>query len=138
MKNDLLLDTCAIIWMGTGESMEEAAVKQINASYREGCKIYVSPISAWELSALVAKERIRLERSVLDWFEFFAAQNGIEVTALSPRILVNSYELPGNPPNDPADRIIVSTARSLNLAIATRDKLILDYSYEGHVRAICC
>ena len=135
---DLLLDTCTVIWMGTGESIGEEAANQINESYRKGRKICISPISAWELGVLVAKEHVRLERSVLDWFEAFATQDGIDVTTLSPSILVNSWALPGKPPKDPADRIIISTARALNLAIVTRDLSILNYSNEGHVHAIYC
>ncbi|MDE0308226.1 MAG: type II toxin-antitoxin system VapC family toxin [Acidiferrobacterales bacterium] len=136
--SNLLLDTCAVVWIGMGETIDKAAMEQINEAYHEDGKVCMSPITAWELAALANKERIRLARSVLDWFESFAAQDGITMTLLSPRILVNSWELPGTPPNDPADRIMISTARTLNLSIVTRDKPILDYSSQGHVQAIHC
>ncbi len=136
--NDLLLDTCALIWLGTGESIEEAALSQINETYQKGFNTYVSPISAWEMGSLVSKERLRLDRPVLDWFEVFANQDGITIAALSLRILVDSSYLPGTPPNDPGDRIIISTARTLGYSIVTRDTSILNYSKEGHVHAIRC
>ena len=136
--NDLLLDTCAVIWMGTGELIEESVLSQIEETYRKGYKIHISPISAWELGLLVSKERVRLDRPVLNWFETFAIQSGISIAALSLRILIDSSYLPGVPPNDPCDRIIISTARTLNFSIVTRDSSILDYSKKGHVHAFRC
>ncbi len=136
--NDFLLDTCTVIWMGTGKQIGEVASEQINTAYREGSKVCVSPISAWEIGALVKKGRIRLKRSAIDWFEVFTTQDGIAVPELSSRILFHSWELPGHPPNDPVDRIIISTARILNLTVITRDRLILNYSSRGYVDAVSC
>lgn len=62
----------------------------------------------------------------------------ITLAALSVPVLVESSFLPGTAPADPADRIIIATARKMNLTILTRDRLILDYSKEGHVRAMKC
>jgi PIN domain nuclease of toxin-antitoxin system len=59
-------------------------------------------------------------------------------TALDIDILANSCALPGQPPNDPADRIIIATARESDMTIVTRDHLILDYARAGHVRAMAC
>jgi PIN domain nuclease of toxin-antitoxin system len=39
---------------------------------------------------------------------------------------------------DPADRLLIATARSLNVPIVTRDRFILDYAEAGHVDAIVC
>ncbi len=136
--NDLLLDSCAVIWMGTNTRMDDIAVKRINDSYHCGRKIYVSPITAWELGGMVSKGRIRLKLSVTDWFESFTNQNAIDICDLTAHILSYSWGLPGNPPNDPADKIIIATARALNLSIITRDQLILDYAAEGYVDAIVC
>jgi PIN domain nuclease of toxin-antitoxin system len=46
--------------------------------------------------------------------------------------------LPGPVHGDPADRILIATARALDLTIVTRDSAILDYSARGHVRALPC
>ncbi len=136
--NNLLLDTCAVIWMGTNAQMRDIAVKRINDSYRLGRKVCVSPITAWELGGMVYKGRIRLKLSVTDWFENFTNQNAIDVCELTAHILSYSWGLPGNPPNDPADKIIIATARALNLSIITRDQLILNYAAEGYVDATVC
>lgn len=57
---------------------------------------------------------------------------------MPPSILLGSSFLPGKPPNDPADRIIAATARDLDATLLTRDRMLLDYAEQGHIRAIAC
>ena len=57
---------------------------------------------------------------------------------LTPAIFIDSSFLPGQPPRDPADRIIIATARENDLTILTRDRLILEYAKAGNVRALAC
>ena len=101
--NNLLLDTSTVTWMGTGESIREAAANQIMHPTVRVAKCAYLHFRPGELGTLISKEYVRLERSVLEWFEYFTTQDGIDVTALSPRILVNSWGLLGEPPKDPAD-----------------------------------
>jgi PIN domain nuclease of toxin-antitoxin system len=58
--------------------------------------------------------------------------------SLTVEILTGSCSLPGSPPDDPADRIIIATARDRDMIVVTRDRRILDYSRAGHVRAMAC
>ena len=136
--SEFLLDTCTVIWLANGDPIHPEATERLNANYRERQSTYASPFSAWELGILVACSRLRLERPVLKWFEDFLEKGQITLAALSVPVLVDSSSLPGFPPADPADRIIIATARAMNLTILTRDRLILDYSKEGHVRAMKC
>lgn len=53
-------------------------------------------------------------------------------------VLVASTALPGTPPEDPADRIIIATARAFGYVLVTRDAKVLKYGSDGHVRAIEC
>ena len=57
---------------------------------------------------------------------------------MTPDRLVNSSNLPGDLHRDPADRIIIATARELGMTILTRDRMILDYAARGHVSAMAC
>jgi PIN domain nuclease of toxin-antitoxin system len=66
------------------------------------------------------------------------ATEGVRIEPLSPEVLIDSSYLPGNLHRDPADRILIATARSLGLTIVTRDRIILDYADQGHVRALAC
>jgi PIN domain nuclease of toxin-antitoxin system len=63
---------------------------------------------------------------------------GIRLAPLTPKILLASTMLPGAPPSDPADRIIAATARALGKTLITRNARLLDYSRQGHIRAIAC
>jgi len=60
------------------------------------------------------------------------------LSELSPDLLIDSSFLPGEPPRDPADRIIITTAREGGMSIMTRDRQILAYAEAGHVQAIPC
>lgn len=136
--SELLLDTCAIIWSGTGANIAAAAAKEINDQRAKGQPTYVSPFSAWELGVLVSRGRLRLTCPPADWFEDFVRKGSLSLAPLGVRVLADSASLPGTPPADPADRIIIATARAKNLTIVTRDRKILAYADEGYVRALAC
>jgi len=131
--SDLLLDTCALLWLANGEEM----TSQSRAALAER-NIQVSPISAWEIANLVRKSRLAISLPVARWFRQAAGKMSAATPQLSVEILTGSCELPGTPPDDPADRIIIATARDANLTIITRDRQILDYSRAGHVRTLVC
>lgn len=133
-----LLDTCAVIWTGNGQEISTKAVKALDDSYNQSAPIFVSPYTAWELGVLVSRSRIRLPQAANDWFKNYVSQSGSTLAELSPDILVASSFLPANPPSDPADRIIIATAREYAMTIITRDKKILDYAKQGHVMALAC
>jgi len=136
--NALLLDTCAVIWTGNDNDISESAVNALDESFDQGRPVYVSPFSAWELGILVARDRLRLPKTAGEWFSSYIFESGTTLAELSPDILVASSFLPGTPPNDPADRIIITTAREYDLTIVTRDKRILGYAKAGHVKAMEC
>lgn len=133
----VLLDTCAIIWLGHGEALSGEA-RAVVAAAQDAEAVSASPISAWELSVAVAKGRLVLDEPVLPWFETFLDVTGCGLTPLTPRILVESSFLPGDFHKDPGDRIIVATARMLDLTIITRDRKILAYADHGFVKALAC
>jgi PIN domain nuclease of toxin-antitoxin system len=57
---------------------------------------------------------------------------------LSPEILIAASFLPGKPPRDPADRILLATARDLGATLITRDRALLAYGADGHVSVVEC
>lgn len=137
MSAALLLDTCAVIWAANA-----ADAPRLRSSLREaheaGVKVWISPITAWELGNLASTGRIGLARPTLGWFETAVAQARASLAELSPAVLVASTELPDGFHRDPADRIIVATAREYGLRLVTRDRRILDYAAKGHVMALEC
>jgi PIN domain nuclease of toxin-antitoxin system len=118
--------------------MKPEAVAAMNESFAVGEKVRVSPISAWELGLLSAKGRLSAVRSPTDLFAEAVATPGVWIEALSPEVLIDSSFLPGVIHRDPADRILIATARKLDLTLVTRDQTILNYARDGHVRALAC
>ena len=133
-----LLDTCAAIWTVEGSRLEPAAVAAIDRATAEGEPILLSPITAWERALLMAKGKLASPISALEWFEGLVSRPEVEIAPLTPRILTDAWFLPEPLHRDPADRILVATARALRLTIITRDSAILAYADRGHVRALEC
>jgi len=138
MSRHLLLDTCACIWMSNREPMADEAIAALNAAWQAGDDLYVCPFTAWEIGMLAARGRLTAGMSPNLWFERLVGTEGVRLSALSPAVLLASNALPGTPPRDPADRIIIATAREQGLTVVTRDRLILDYAEAGHVFALAC
>lgn len=138
MAASLLLDTCAAIWITENEELSDAAVEAMDAAFTSSLPVYVSPITAWERALLSAVGRLRSPIQPLTWFERLVRDSKLTIAALSPSILVDAWFLPGAIHRDPADRILVATARALDLTLVTRDGPLLKYAEKGHVRAIAC
>ena len=131
--SELLLDTCAVLWLAEGIELAADARKAV----ADG-NLNVSPISAWEIANLVRKNRIVLAMPIIKWFRETLDLMQAATPELTLEVLAGSCELPGSPPADPADRIIIATAREARMVLVTRDKAILAYSRAGYVRAIAC
>jgi PIN domain nuclease of toxin-antitoxin system len=63
------------------------------------------------------------------WIELALSYPGVRLLNLSPGIAIESTRLPGAFHRDPADQIIVATARSLDCVLLAVDELILAYPY---------
>ncbi len=85
---------------------------------------------------LSSRNRVELGKQAILWLDEALARSGVGVEPLSAQIAVESCELPGRFHRDPADRMIVATARVTNATLMTRDRRILDYAAEGHLTAI--
>lgn len=132
----LLLDTHVWLWLAAGDRrLPLRHARRIARAARDG-SLFVSPISAWEVALLEQKNRIRLGRSVDLWLDDALAQPGLNVASLTPRIAAASCHLPAPFHPDPADRMLVATARDLGATLVTADERILDYARAGHVSVL--
>lgn len=133
---EVLLDTHVWIWLNLGsKELSKSIVELIDKSAREGC-VYISAISIWEVATLAAKGRVSLNMPLNSWVDKALSQPGVELLPLSPDISIESAMLPDNFHGDPADRLIVASARVEHLLLLTRDEKILKYSEAGHLSAI--
>ena len=138
MTDALILDTCAIIWGAGGQSISEQATKAINAAEANNDEIYFSPISAWEIGLLVKRGRLHIAGRPSRWFQSATVKKGLKACELTTEVLIESSFLPGKLHDDPADRIIIASAREFGLRIVTRDRKILAYADLGEVKALEC
>jgi PIN domain nuclease of toxin-antitoxin system len=138
VTNPLLLDTCALVWISNGDPIAGPARDALDTLWAAGHSPWVSPISAWEVGLLVARGRLALTMPPYRWWERSIALIGLEVAPMSPALLIASTQLPGLPPNDPADRIVAATAREQGLRVMTRDTKLLAYAEAGHLDALGC
>lgn len=135
MIRPILLDTCALIWL-TDNELSRGAIAELLEANREPGGVVASPISAWEIGQLASRGRLNLKMDPLRWFET-VLENSIALAPMPPSVLVASSFLPG-PLRDPADRVIVATARAFRYRVMTRDRPMLDLARAGHLETVAC
>lgn len=138
MTTKYLLDTCAVLWIATRTHMSPTTLTTLREAREAGQPARVSLITAWELGLLSSRGRLPTAQSPSELFDEFVAQPGLALQGLTAEILIASSVLPGPIHRDPADRILVATARALDMSLVTGDRKILDYADRGYVRAIAC
>lgn len=124
----IVLDTHIWVWWVHGDTqLPPAYLAYIQDNEAQG--VGISAISCWEVAKLVEHNRLTLPLPVADWLSQSLVYPGIRLLELTPQIAVESTQLPGDFHRDPADQIIVATARSYNCPLVTLDRRIQNYPY---------
>jgi PIN domain nuclease of toxin-antitoxin system len=89
----------------------------------------VSPISCAEIACAVERGRLALDRHWKPWFRYFVEANGWRIAEIDLKIAEEAYSLPEYSRKDPADRIIIATARVHRCPLVTADRRILEYPH---------
>ena len=133
----LVLDTHVWLWLEFGDPRLEAspAFPDIREALGRS-NLLVSIISIWEVAILEAKGRIRLNQECGRWVDRALSVPGISLRPLTPEIAIASTRLPDGFHPDPADRMLVATARTLGATLATADHKIIDYGKRKHVKVL--
>jgi PIN domain nuclease of toxin-antitoxin system len=128
-----LLDTHTWIWWHMHPQNLSRKVKILigNASRYE--ELLLSAISPWEFSKLLEKGRIGISCDPEGWINAALDLPKLRLVHISPILAYRSTILPQPFHNDPADQIIVATAREENATVLTKDKNILEYK---HVKSL--
>lgn len=124
----ILIDTHIWIWLVQGSSR----IDPHQARIANAAALGLCGFSCWEVAKLVERGRLALPHPVQQWVELALQYPGLVLLPLTPRILVASTELPGPLHPDPADRIIVATAREHDLPLLTEDSALIAYPHIKH------
>lgn len=121
-----LLDTHILIWWLESSNQLNAAQKKALSRASQDSPLLVSDITLWEIATLVELGRIRLAIGLREWLEQAVAPPLVHRCSISPQVAAEVAQLPSNFHRDPADRVIVSTARLERATLMTADRRIIE------------
>jgi PIN domain nuclease of toxin-antitoxin system len=125
----IMLDTHVLVWWVTGDNVRlSAAAADAIAAESAAASIILSSITAWELAQLVYRGRLHLSTDLAAWLAIVETIPSVAFVSVDNEIGVKSVELPGEFHKDPADRIIVATARKFSVPLVTADERIRSYA----------
>lgn len=114
----MILDTCALLWLASGDKkLSRSVLKEINAA----AAVYVSAISSFEIAIKEARGKLKLPHPPQEWFEKVAEHHGLAILPLEWKVCVTAAQLPPLH-NDRCDRFIIAAAKSHDLRVVTRDE----------------
>lgn len=125
----IILDTHVLVWfVSNPEKLSKSAKKRIEGEVKKN-NVLVSSISTWEIYMLVKKGRLRLSMDVDSWFEKIEELNFLNFMPVDNKIAAKSVMLPESIGGDPADRMIVATAREHGAVLITSDARLRSYKH---------
>lgn len=123
----LLLDTH--VWIWAMEEPDRFGPDTVDLLESGKDRVFVSTISTLEIARLIQIGRIELRGTLDEWVGESLVALQSETVEVSHEIAIGSYSLPGHFHREPADRVLVSTARCHGLRLLTADERILAYSF---------
>ena len=133
MPTPTLLDTHAWLWWATEDRRLSRRAKVAIEKGQRADALWLSLVSVWELAKKVEKRQITLDRPLDQWLDGATTLPGLHLAELTRPILVESCQLPPHIVGDPADQIIIATARHHGAILVTKDRHIRTYA---HVRSV--
>ncbi|OLP59515.1 twitching motility protein PilT [Xaviernesmea oryzae] len=129
----MVVDTHVLIWALEDNGRLSAAARD---QIKQAAQLAVSAISIWEIAMLVERGRLVLAQDLDLWIAKALSLPQVILVLIEPAIAIDSVRLPQPFYADPADRMIVATARFLQVPLMTADRVILAYAQAGHVQAV--
>lgn len=124
----MLLDTHVWRWHAAAvpKRIGSRTRNEIDRAAARGA-VVISVASLFEIAALSAAGRLRLAPSAEAWMRQSIEVGRLQVAEITAAIAIEAGSIPAVSLPDPADRLLVATARNLDIPIVTRDARILDY-----------
>lgn len=132
----IVVDTHVLVWMANEDSRLGNKAGRLLETEMRTDRLGVSAITPWEIALLVDKGRLLIAQELEIWMNAILQAPGVELLPIVPSIAIGSVRLPGSFHADPADRLLLATARHWSAPVVTADRAILDYARQGHVRTI--
>ena len=123
-----LLDTHVLIWWLNDRMQLSPRQREVVEAATPDGPVFVSDISLWEVAMLAGLGRIRLALPLREWLDKAVAPPLVRRQGISPAVATEVVALPDSFHRDPADRILVATARVLGATLLTNDRRIVDAS----------
>jgi PIN domain nuclease of toxin-antitoxin system len=121
---NVVLDTHVWVWWLTADSQLRPAEREALDDAAEKRELHISAVSLWEVQVLHAKRRLQLPVTFPEWIVRAADSRVIAVLPLDVDVVLAADALPSSFHGDPADRLIVATARAHSMPLATHDAAI--------------
>ena len=121
-----LLDTHILLWWLGENSRLSPEQRRVLEKADEENPLLVSDITLWEIATLASLGRIKLHLPLREWLEQAAAPPLVRLLPITPAVAAEVAALPDSFHRDPADRILVATARVLGSTLITRDRQIIE------------
>lgn len=129
----IVLDTHTLVWWVSDDPLLSKSARTAIEREQPDGDIVVSSISAWEIAMLVERGKLVLSMDVGSWLSTVAQIDAVHFLPVDVEVATKSVDLPGDFHKDPADRMIVATARKLAVPLVTKDDKIRAYA---HVKTI--
>lgn len=129
----IVLDTHTLVWWVSGDPLLSKRARTAIEREQPDGDIIVSSISAWEIAMLVERGKLVLSMDVASWLSTVAQIDAVHFLPVDVEVATKSVDLPGDFHKDPADRMIVATARKLAVPLVTKDDKIRAYA---HVKTV--
>lgn len=124
MTGNFLLDTCA--WLDVFNAPEKLK-PEVRVLIKCQSVFSIADVSLLEVARKCEVGDLILKSTIEHWFEVALPQRRSQILPITTHIAIESSRLPDPFHKDPADRLIVATARIHGLTVITSDHKILDY-----------
>ena len=118
MHDAILLDTCALLWLGLGSDSLSLTARQ---TIEETETVFVSPVSLWEISNKYRQSKLKLSLPPREWFARVCEKYRLTTLPISNETMFLAGEMEEHH-RDPADRMIIASAKLANIAVVTADR----------------